>query len=138
MATAIFDGVGILFLERRKRCASVVLLCLLGYLADARHGFLVAFKVRLAVGIKGLFRINRFRAYRPKRIRLVLVAHDAPAFAASNSHGDGGVQIEWLTAKLAQMVDDDNQSAPIPFVVGVTANRTRMQVTLLLRPGTAH
>jgi hypothetical protein len=32
---------------------------------------------------------------------------------------------------------DDDKPAPIPFVVDVTVDRTRVQVTLLLRPGTA-
>jgi hypothetical protein len=35
------------------------------------------------------------------------------------------------------MPDDDDKPAPIPFVVDVTVDRTRVQVTLLLRPGTA-
>ena len=35
------------------------------------------------------------------------------------------------------MPDDDNKPAPIPFVVDVTVDRMRAQVTLLLRPGTA-
>jgi hypothetical protein len=34
------------------------------------------------------------------------------------------------------MPDDDDKPAPIPFVVDVTVDRTRVQVTLLLRPGT--
>jgi len=35
------------------------------------------------------------------------------------------------------MPDDDDKPAPIPFVVDVTVDRTRVQVTLLLKPGTA-
>lgn len=31
----------------------------------------------------------------------------------------------------------DDKPEPIPFVVDVTVDRTRVQVTLLLRPGTA-
>jgi hypothetical protein len=34
------------------------------------------------------------------------------------------------------MPDDDDKPAPIPFTVDVTVDRTRVQVTLLLRPGT--
>jgi len=32
---------------------------------------------------------------------------------------------------------DDDKPAPTPFVVDVTVDRTRVQVTLLLKPGTA-
>lgn len=35
------------------------------------------------------------------------------------------------------MPDDDDKLAPIPFTVDVTVDRTRVQVTLLLKPGTA-
>ncbi len=35
------------------------------------------------------------------------------------------------------MPDDDDKPEPIPFTVDVTVDRTRVQVTLLLRPGTA-
>jgi len=35
------------------------------------------------------------------------------------------------------MADNDDKPAPIPFVVDVTVDRTRVQVTLLLKPGTA-
>jgi hypothetical protein len=35
------------------------------------------------------------------------------------------------------MADDDDKPAPIPFTVDVTVDRTRVQVTLLLKPGTA-
>jgi hypothetical protein len=31
----------------------------------------------------------------------------------------------------------DDKPEPIPFTVDVTVNKTRVQVTLLLRPGTA-
>jgi hypothetical protein len=34
------------------------------------------------------------------------------------------------------MPDDDDKPAPIPFVVDVTVDRTRVQVPLLLKPGT--
>jgi hypothetical protein len=34
------------------------------------------------------------------------------------------------------MPDDDDKPAPIPFTVDVTVDRTRVQVTLLLRPVT--
>jgi hypothetical protein len=30
---------------------------------------------------------------------------------------------------------DDDKPAPIPFVVDVTVDRTRVQVTLLIKPG---
>lgn len=33
--------------------------------------------------------------------------------------------------------DDDNAAKSVPFTVDVTVDRTRVQVTLLLRPGTA-
>jgi hypothetical protein len=35
------------------------------------------------------------------------------------------------------MPDDDDKPEPIPFVVDVAVDRTRVQVTLLLKPGTA-
>lgn len=35
------------------------------------------------------------------------------------------------------MPDDDDKPTPIPFTVDVTVDRTRVQVTLLLKPGTA-
>jgi hypothetical protein len=35
------------------------------------------------------------------------------------------------------MPDDDDKPAPIPFTVDVTVDRTRVQVTLLLAPGTS-
>ncbi len=41
----------------------------------------------------------------------------------------------WRVLRLAIMPDDN--PAPIPFTVDVTVDRTRVQVTLLLRPGTA-
>ncbi len=34
------------------------------------------------------------------------------------------------------MPDDDDKSALTPFTVDVTVDRTRVQVTLLLKPGT--
>ena len=34
------------------------------------------------------------------------------------------------------MPDDDDKREPIPFTVDVTVDRTRVQVTLLLKPGT--
>lgn len=35
------------------------------------------------------------------------------------------------------MPDDDDKLPPIPFTIDVTVDRTRVQVTLLLAPGTA-
>jgi len=32
---------------------------------------------------------------------------------------------------------DDDKPEPVPFTVDVTVDKTRVQVTLLLRPGTA-
>ena len=42
-----------------------------------------------------------------------------------------------VDATLSRTMPDDAKPAPIPFTVDVTVDRTRVQVTLLLRPGTA-
>ena len=74
----------------------------------------------------------------------VFVCHDAsPLVAASLAELSADCEARALWSRLAfdatladDMPDDDDKPAPIPFTVDVTVDRTRVQVTLLLRPGT--
>ena len=75
----------------------------------------------------------------PKLRKHAIQRHSQQALsgvAAAVRDGAGPRDAHGSSRYYRRMADDDDKPAPIPFVVDVTVDRTRVQVTLLLRPGT--